>query len=87
VGKSRRVAANRAAGFALLRPAAAKIEQLRAGARAKSSRFNTVAVVRDVEALFEQVHLRYWAGLAADHLMVENRAPALHAGSSTEFCS
>jgi hypothetical protein len=53
VSKSRRTAAKRAAGSSSFRPAAAQIDQLRAATRAKSSRFNAVAVTRNLETLFE----------------------------------
>jgi hypothetical protein len=84
---SRRTAVKRAAGSSSFRPAAAQIDQLHAAIRAKSSWFNAAAVACNLETLFERMYRRYRAGLPPEDLMVEHRAPALHAASSAKLCS
>jgi hypothetical protein len=84
MSKSRRTAAKRTAGSSSFSPAAAQVDQLHATTRTKSSLFNA-AVTRNLETLFEQMYRRYRAGLSLDHLMVEQRPPALHAASSAEL--
>jgi hypothetical protein len=86
MSKSRRSAAKRTAGFCSFRLATAQINELDAGAGARSSGFNAAAVTRNLETLFDQVYRRR-AGLPPAHLMAEHRTPSLHAASSPELCA
>jgi hypothetical protein len=83
--KTRRTAAKfRSVSF---RPAAARVDHLDAATRSKGPWFNSAAVIRNHETLFQQMYRRRRAGLPLDRFMTELRAPAPHAASSAESYS
>jgi hypothetical protein len=87
MSKSRRSAAKRTADFCSFHLATAQINELHAGAGARSSGFNAAAFTRNLETLFDQVYRRCRAGPPPAHLMAEHRTPSLHAASSPELCA
>jgi hypothetical protein len=87
VTKGLLIPAKRAARCSSFLPAVVQIDRLDAATCAKSSWFKTAAVTRNPESRSEQMHRRCRASLPQDHLMVEQRPPALRAASSEEVRS